>query len=127
MIIGTGLTIGIYTMTLIVSGATGSDSKTLTVNVGESPIISTQNEWGIEQNKYWYLDITSTAGTGATYNVIGVLPQGLSFATNVTDRTCAITGIPIQSGEYYVTIMATNPYGEDSKELKIIVVPMGQY
>ena len=68
----------------------------------------------------------STAGTGATYNVVGVLPQGLGFSTSQSG-IAAITGVPIQSGEYYVTLMATNPFGEDSKDLTITVVPMGQY
>ncbi len=119
MISGYFASIGTYTMTLIVSGTTSSDSKTLTVHVGEMPIINSSGDWSIEQNKYDSFNISSTdSTTGVTYNVIGVLPQGLSFSTNM------ISGNAIQQGEYYVTLMATNPYGEDSKDLKIIVFPM---
>lgn len=111
-------TSGIYTMTLIVSGTTQSDSATLTVNAGESPIITSGGEWTTEQNGYSSYAITSTSN--ATYNVIGILPQGLSFSVDT------ISGNPIQQGEYYVTLMATNHYGEDSKDLKITVYQMGQ-
>jgi hypothetical protein len=109
---------GVYTMTLIVSGATQSDAKTLIVNVGDAPIITSGGEWIPEQNGYSSYTITSNFS--ATYNVIGVLPQGLSFSVDT------ISGNPIQQGEYYVTLMATNPYGEDSKDLKITVYQMGQ-
>lgn len=111
-------TSGIYTMTLIVSGTTQSDATTLTVNTGEAPIITSDGEWIPEQNKYYSYTITSTSN--ANYNVIGILPQGLSFSVDT------ISGNPIQQGEYYVTLMATNPYGEDSKDLKITVYQMGQ-
>ena len=126
MLSGKFNSIGEYAMTLIVSGTTSSDSKPLTVYVGEMPTINSDGGSSIEQNKYFYYEITSTAGTGATYNVVGVLPQGLGFSTSQSG-IAAITGVPIQSGEYYVTLMATNPFGEDSKDLTITVVPMGQY
>jgi hypothetical protein len=127
MISGKFISTGIYNMTLIVNGSTSLDVKNLTVNVGEQPIINSDGERSVEQNNYFYYEIDSTAGTGATYNVIGVLPQGLSFSINIIDGKSVITGVPIQSGEFYVTLMTTNSYGEDSKDLKITVVPMGQY
>lgn len=120
MISGYFKIIGSYTMTLIVSGTTGSDAKILTVNVGEMPIINNSGEWIIEQNKYESFSITSTA-IDAIYNVVGVLPQGLSFSTDM------ISGNAAQVGEYHVTLVATNPYGEDFKDLKITIATMGQF
>lgn len=124
MISGYFISIGTYTMTLIVSNGLVSDSETLTVNVGEMPIITSSNDWSIEQNKYDSYSIISTPdyGTGTTYNVIGVLPQGLSFS-NINNNPI-ISGNAIQSGVYSVTLMATNPYGDDSKDLTITVFPM---
>jgi hypothetical protein len=116
-------TIDTYIMTLIISGTTGSDSVILTVNVGEAPIINSYGDWSIEQNNYQSYQnyyITSTTAD-SVYNVIGILPQGLYFSNNI------ISGVAAQSGEYHVTLLATNPYGENSKDLKITVVPMGQY
>lgn len=106
---------GVYNITLIVSGTTTSNSKILSVTVGSSPIITSDGEITIEEYSGLTYNITSSPSSGVTYNVIGILPKGLRFNVN------KIEGIPIITGIYYVTLKATNNFGESTKSLKITI------
>lgn len=106
---------GDYSITLIVSGATNSDSKILTVSVGSVPIITSSGEITIQEYSELTYTITSSPSNDVIYNVIGILPKGLRFSDNM------ITGTPIDTGIYNVTLKATNYFGENTKTLKITV------
>ncbi len=106
---------GNYNITLIVSGATNSDSKILTVTVDSAPIITSSGDITIQEYSELNYTITSSPSNDVVYNVIGILPKGLRFSDNM------ITGIPIVTGIYNVTLKATNYFGENTKTLKITV------
>jgi hypothetical protein len=109
--------VGTYNMTLIVSGTTTSDSKQLTVNVGNVPIIDSPSEIYCQQ--YSGLTYTITP-SGVTYNIIGILPEGLKFSVDT------ISGTPIYTGITNLKMKATNPYGTTLKDLKITIYKMGE-
>jgi hypothetical protein len=103
---------GTYNMTLIVSGITTSDSKQLTVNVGVPPIITSLGEVYCEQYSGFTYIVTPS---GTTYNILGILPEGLIFNIDT------ISGIPIYAGVTNLKIKATNPFGVSLKDLKITI------
>lgn len=108
---------GTYDMTLIVSGTTSSDSKQLIVNVGNIPIINSSSEIYSQQYSDFNYAITPS---GITYNIIGILPEGLIFNVNT------ISGNPIYTGITNLKMKATNPYGTTLKDLKITIYNMGE-
>lgn len=103
---------GTYNMTLIVSGVTTSDSKQLSVDVGNIPIITSSGEVYCEQYSGFTYTITPS---GTTYNILGILPEGLIFNVDT------ISGIPIYAGVTNLKIKATNPFGISLKDLKITI------
>jgi len=117
IITGTFTTIGTYNMTMIVSGTTSSDSKILTVTTGILPIITSPGEISNEENYDFIYTITSNTDS-VVYNVIGILPDGLSFSDD------KITGSPTTSGVYNVTLKVTNPFGSSTKNLMITIFKM---
>jgi PKD repeat protein len=106
---------GTYSMTLIVSGATTSDSKILNVVVGDIPVITSSGEISVDEYSEINYTITSSPISGVTYNVIGTLPKGLRFSVNT------ITGTSISTGIFNVTLKATNSFGTSTKELIITI------
>lgn len=106
---------GDFNMTLIVSGSTSSDSKILYVTVGSAPIITSSGNISINAYSGVTYTITSSPSVGVIYNVIGILPRGLRFSGNI------ITGTPMTSGIFNVTLKATNNFGENTKMLKITI------
>ena len=119
IISGTFTTGGTYVMSIGVSGITSSDSKTLTINVGVAPIITSFGELIVEENASVNYTITSTLITDVTYNIIGALPIGFSF-----DGIDTISGTALVKGSYSVTLKAYNGFGENLKKLKIVVYDM---
>lgn len=114
IISGTFLEIGVYNMTIIVSGLTNSDYKNITVNVGEPPIITSSGSISHKQYSGLTYNITSNS-LDCTYNVIGILPEGLKFSVDV------IEGTPTYVGISNLKIKATNHYGESYKDLSIMI------
>jgi len=111
---GTFVTSGIYDMIIGVTGATGSDSKNLLITVGTQPIITSSSSIVGEENSGFTYTITSTQ-TGVTYNVFGDLPKGLTFKLDT------ISGLPTDSGIYYVTLSAINAFGQSTRKLTITI------
>lgn len=112
---GTFISEGTYSMILIVSGTTSSDSKNLSVVVGSAPIITSSGEISINAYSASTYTITSSPSVDVIYNITGILPRGLRFSTNI------ITGTPMTSGIFTVTLKATNNFGENTKKLKITI------
>ena len=106
-------------MSMTVTGLTNSDTKNLIVNVGNPPIITSSDNISSEQHVYFMYEITSTPDSGVTYNIIGSLPEGLSFKVN------KITGKPKKTGVKNVTIKAINSFGQTTKNLSITIYQMG--
>ena len=116
---GIFLSAGTYNMSMTVTGLTNSDTKNLIVNVGNPPIITSSDNISSEQHVYFMYEITSTPDSGVTYNIIGSLPEGLSFKVN------KITGKPKKTGVKNVTIKAINSFGQTTKNLSITIYQMG--
>lgn len=117
-IFSTGSTGGTYNMIITATGLTNSDSKNLTLITGTSPIITSSGEIVCQQYDELVYTITST-GLPTTYNVLGILPEGLKFKIDT------ISGMPIYDGVYNLKIKAINAFGESIKDLKIFVNYMG--
>lgn len=113
---GTFETGGTYEYSMGVSGLTTSDSEELVINVGVSPIITSSNEIIEEENSpVEYLITSNVDNSEVTYNIIGILPLGLTFDGE------KIEGVGMLSGSYSVIINAVNPYGYNQMKLKIII------
>jgi hypothetical protein len=108
---------GNYYPIITVSGTTNSDSKTLSINAGNAPMITSSGEVYGEQHSDFNYDITATSN--AIYSIIGSLPVGLILKV---DR---IYGVPTISGEYNLKIRAFNGFGSSTKDLKIFIYAMG--
>lgn len=117
IISGVFTNVGTYNMTLIVSDTTSSDYEQLTVNVGDIPIIDSPSEIYCQQYSGFSYTITPS---GISYNIIGILPEGLMFNGNT------ISGTPIYTGVTNLKMKATNPYGTTLKDLKITIYKMGE-
>ena len=102
-------------MTLTVYNSTSTDSEILTIVSGDSPVITSSGEVINEQYSNFNYVVTSNPISGVTYNLIGILPEGLLFSIDT------ISGIPIYDGEYDLKIKATNAFGTTLKDLKIII------
>ena len=117
IISGTTATEGSYSVTITVSGNTSSDSKTLSITIGNAPIITSAGEISSEQYSNFSYNITSISI--ASYKIIGSLPSGLILKVD------NIYGVPTISGEYNLKIQASNAFGSSTKNLKIIIYSMG--
>ena len=104
----------IYNMQLDVSNLTSSDSKNLIIISGTPPIFTSPGQEIVAQYSNYTYQLT-TNPTGATYNIIGILPEGLRFDGDT------ISGIPLIIGTYELTMKATNPFGEGTRDLIITV------
>lgn len=123
---GIFLSAGTYNMNMTVTGLTNSDTKNLIVNVGNPPIITSSDNISSEQHVDFMYEITSTPDSGVTYNIIGSLPEGLSFSSGSTYPVInEIIGKPKKTGVKNVTIKAINLFGETTKKLKITIYQMG--
>jgi len=120
VISGTFTTSGTYTMSIGASGMTSSDSKELIINVGVAPVITSDGEVVVEEYSLLEYGITSTLTSDVTYNVIGILPLGLSFDGNDT-----VSGVPLEKGSFDVTLKAYNYFGESLKKLTIVIYGIG--
>lgn len=105
------------TYTLYAINSYGSDKKTFTIQVGgDAPLItSSSSTEGLVNEDYWYI-ITATGDPTITYKIEGSLPPGLTFENN------QISGVPNENGHWNVKLIATNPYGENKKNLSIKIV-----
>lgn len=116
IISGIPLSVGTYNINIGVSGITTSDSKTLVLNVGTSPIITSSGIATGPVNSYFEYNILPS---GVNYSISGSLNDGLTFKDNKID------GIPTTVGSRTVTIKAVNAFGQSTKNLTITIYQMG--
>jgi hypothetical protein len=120
--------IGTFDISLGLTGTTGSDSKTLTLNIGIKPIITSSGTCTIEQNYETSINspayiITSTPNSSVTYSIAGSLPDGLSFKVD-SGGTPLIYGTPTTPGVRNLVMKASNNFGESTKQLMFVVTTL---
>jgi hypothetical protein len=107
---------GIFTVTVFASNAASNvtGSVTFTITTGAPGIISPLSVQAQQGQPFSYSILASNnpVSFGASE-----LPSGLDFDPN----TGVISGTPVVSGSFQITIGATNQYGVDTKELTLII------
>jgi len=123
---GSIITQGNYNVSITVSGITNFDTKILTINCGNAPVITSASEISNEQYSDLYYYITSDPSDDVSYSVIGSLPSGVILGWN-EDKTKfnRIYGVPSVSGQFNVKLKVVNGFGESAKDLKITIYAMG--
>ena len=140
----TPTTAGTYHFTLKAENCAGSDTKEYGVTVKESsaPVIISNNlPSGVTGMTYGYTTaeelslmlsfgfptggfVTAEGASPVSFDVTG-LPAGLSFDSimlrtfAVTSPTAFIHGIPQESGDFTVTVTASNAFGTASKDFSL--------
>ncbi|MEI8291273.1 MAG: putative Ig domain-containing protein [Verrucomicrobiota bacterium] len=114
VISGTPLVSGTFNVTIGSVSPWGTDSKTLILAIASAApgITSSLNAAGKQGQSFSY---TITASNSPTSFSSGALPSGLTFAAGT------ISGTPLVSGSFLVTIGAANTWGTDSKTLTLTI------
>lgn len=123
---------GVATQTLTISGITASEVGTYYCRIVADgfiqttpvfqlfvlapPVITNSNPSAIIVSGFWSWQITSTGG--ATRYKISGLPRGLKYNA----RTGLISGIPLLSGKFRVSISASNQVGTSSNKSFDLIV-----
>jgi uncharacterized repeat protein (TIGR02543 family) len=116
----TGLNEGTYWATVTVSG---SNVTAISFNVtfevtapAVPPSIATSSLAGGVTGAYYQQTLDATGDGTITWSVYsGSLPDGLGLSGGV------ICGTPTVTGTFYFTVKATSEYGEDTRELSIMI------
>src|SRR5438874_2186 len=117
LISGTPTTAGTYTVTISATNAGGTGSATLTLTIKPpAPVITSPLTATGQAGVAFSYQITAT-NNPTSFNVIGLLPAGLSVNTS----TGLISGTPTTAGTYSVTISATNAGGTGSATLTLTI------
>jgi len=115
IISGIPLTQGVFPVTISAANTAGSDQKTLTITIAINPPVITSS-LSVTTSTVQVLNyvLTATGQPPLTFSVTG-LPAGLTFSGNT------ITGTPIATGIYTITLTASNPQGSDVETLTLTV------
>ena len=106
------------------TNSAGTDSEVLTITIGAPlpgtpPVITSAL---VEETLFGqpYIYTIEATNSPTSYSIGGdPLPQGLSYSGN------AITGEPTESGTFYITLSASNAFGESTVEtLELTVNPL---
>ncbi len=112
VISGVPLASGLFTVTIGVTNAYGSDSETLTLDLATSaPVINSSLVKNGAQGQP--LTYAIQAANNAVSFSAGPLPAGL----NLNPASGVISGVPLVSGSFAITLGAVNPFGSDSQVL----------
>jgi len=105
---------GIFTITIGATNIFGSGNETLTLNFATSaPVITSSLASGGQQGQA--LNYTITASDNPVSFFANPLPAGL----DINSSSGVISGIPLVSGFYAITIGAVNRFGTDSQTLTL--------
>ena len=97
-----------------------SFAKVITVRLMILPIITTQTLIDGRVNVPYSAKLTAVGDEPMTWNIqSGDLPSGLILGAS----TGTIAGTPLQVGSHVFTVKASNPLGNSSKELSIVILP----
>ena len=117
-ITGSASTAGSYPVTISASNASGTGTATLNLTVTPpAPAITSSSMVTAEAHVALSYNITANYGP-TSYSATG-LPAGLSVNTT----TGAITGTPTVTGNFTVTLSATNAYGTGTETLYLTLNP----
>lgn len=116
VISGTPSVMGVFPVTLYATNAalTASASLVISLSTGAPGITSALSRGALQGQNFTY---TIAASNNPTSFTCGTLPAGLSFDSSIG----RISGPPVPSGIFPVTITASNQYGGDSKVLSITI------
>lgn len=116
---GTPTQAGQSSVTLTAMNAQGSDNKTLTISINAAPtppaITSPLAANGVFGVNFSYT-ITASGSTPITYTTLG-LPAGLVLSGDT------ISGVPMQGGQFVITLKASNANGNDLKTMTLTIAP----
>jgi len=85
-------------------------------NVQGPPILVSIEKLQSFKGKHFSASLTSFPADTGTFSAVG-LPAGLA----INNTTGEISGTPVQNGQYQVTIIVKNEFGQDSKSLPMSV------
>ena len=103
------------TITVKATNADGSATKRVIIRTQTPPKITTASLPSGTVSRNYSARVTATGTSTIRYTISGTLPAGLRFSNGT------FSGRPTQSGNFTVTITATNSIGTDSKEFTITI------
>jgi hypothetical protein len=109
---------GNFDIIITATNSVSVDSKTLTIQVGQKPKITSALFMTASKDKPFSYEITSSGTASATVPKTYVavnLPSGLYINENI------ISGIPLLTGTSNIVLGVINSYGSDSKTLVLTV------
>jgi alpha-tubulin suppressor-like RCC1 family protein len=107
---------GVYPVTLWATNGAGVGQKTVTfhINLPVPAILSARAATGLLGNPFAYQIVAENEP--ASFRAVG-LPRGLGVAP----QTGLVSGVPLESGVFAVTLVASNRYGEGTATLTLRV------
>ena len=102
-------------ITITATNADGRATKRVTIKTQTPPTITTASLPSGRLNTNYSARVTATGTATIRWTVEGTLPRGLRFSSG------SFSGRPTESGNFPVTIKATNTIGEDSKSFTISI------
>lgn len=117
---GTPSATGIFQITLTASNSQGTDSKSLTLTIGQplsTPAITSPLTASGTSGAAFSYTITATGNPSPGFGLGAGGPAWLS----VNSTTGVLSGTPPVAGDFTVKLIATNSQGSDNKDLKISI------
>jgi len=117
IISGTPTEVGTFNFTVQATNSAGSDTKTLSISVLESPTIITTTLPSGTTGTAYNTQLAATGTSPVTWSLAsGNLPTGLTLYSGGT-----ISGTPTTVGTFNFIIQASNSAGSDTKSLSISI------
>lgn len=121
LISGVPLTSGPWDAQIMAFNNCGATIKTLVINIEPSLVPVITSPLSSDLVLHYHFDFPLTASNNPTsFNVTGILPQGLVFQP--VERR--IYGVPTETGTFTVTISAANEHGTGFADLRLNVLPV---
>jgi hypothetical protein len=120
IIYGSTVATGTYNFTLTASNFAGSDERSFSITVVESPDITFPNDnlAGLEKDQSVDYVLTATGTPPITWEAtVGNLPDGLTLSS-----AGVLSGTPAVAGTYDFSITATNSAGSDTEAFSVVVI-----